>query len=158
MIWHCFWLSPISNESNPREWAVISQVGVILYSVILPPFGGGVTPLWDLSSPARDWTWTWHWKGWVLTTGPGNSFPTLICNVHYSFEPLFNLTAVPHGASGKEPTCQCRKHETQVWFLSQVDTLKEGMAVYSSILAWRIPWTEEPGGPQSIGSQRVRHD
>ena len=33
-----------------------------------------------------------------------------------------------------------------------------GMATNSSILAWRIPWTEEPGGPQSIGSQRVGHD
>ena len=32
------------------------------------------------------------------------------------------------------------------------------MATHSSILAWRIPWTEEPGGPQSMGSQRVRHD
>ena len=37
------------------------------------------------------------------------------------------------------------------------DPLK-GMATYSSILAWEIPWTEEPGGLQSIGSQRVRHD
>ena len=36
--------------------------------------------------------------------------------------------------------------------------LKEGMANHSSILAWEIPWTEEPGGPQSIESQRVRHD
>ena len=36
--------------------------------------------------------------------------------------------------------------------------LKEGMAPHSSILAWRIPWTEEPGGLQSTGSQRVRHD
>ena len=35
---------------------------------------------------------------------------------------------------------------------------KEGMATHSSILAWRIPWTEEPGGLQSIGSQRVRHN
>ena len=34
----------------------------------------------------------------------------------------------------------------------------EGHATFSSILAWRIPWTEEPGGLQSIGSQRVRHD
>ena len=38
------------------------------------------------------------------------------------------------------------------------DPLEEGMATHTSILAWRIPWTEEPGGPQSIGSQRVRHD
>ena len=36
--------------------------------------------------------------------------------------------------------------------------LEEGMATHSSILAWRIPWTEEPGRLQSIGSQRVRHD
>ena len=36
--------------------------------------------------------------------------------------------------------------------------LEEGMAVHSNILAWRIPWTEEPGGLQSMGSQRVRHD
>ena len=35
---------------------------------------------------------------------------------------------------------------------------EEGMATHSSILAWRIPWTEEPGGLQSIGSQRVGHD
>ena len=38
------------------------------------------------------------------------------------------------------------------------DPLEEVMATNSSILAWRIPWTEEPGGPQSIGSQRVGHD
>ena len=38
------------------------------------------------------------------------------------------------------------------------DSLEEGMATHSSILAWRIPWTEEPGGLGSIGSQRVRHN
>ena len=37
-------------------------------------------------------------------------------------------------------------------------SLEKGMAAHSSILAWRIPWTEEPGGLQSMGSQRVRHD
>ena len=42
--------------------------------------------------------------------------------------------------------------------LGQEDPLEEGMATHSSIPAWRIPWTEEPGGLQSIGSQRVRHD
>ena len=42
--------------------------------------------------------------------------------------------------------------------LGQADPLEEGMAVYSSILAWRIPWTEEPGGLPSLGSHRVRHD
>ena len=43
--------------------------------------------------------------------------------------------------------------ETQALSLGQEDPLDEGMATHSSILAWRIPWTEEPGGLQSIGSQ-----
>ena len=42
--------------------------------------------------------------------------------------------------------------------LGQEVPLKEGMPTHSSILAWRIPWTEEPGGLQSIGSQKVGHD
>ena len=43
--------------------------------------------------------------------------------------------------------------ETQVRSLSQEDPLEDGMTTHSSILAWRIPWTEEPGGLQSMGSQ-----
>ena len=42
--------------------------------------------------------------------------------------------------------------------LGREDPLEEGTAAHSSILTWRIPWTEEPGGLQSMGSQRVRHD
>ena len=48
--------------------------------------------------------------------------------------------------------------ETRVQSLGQEDTLEKEMATHSSILAWRIPWMEEPGGLQSMGSQRVRHD
>ena len=48
--------------------------------------------------------------------------------------------------------------ETQVQSLGWEDSLEEGMAIHSSIPAWRIPWTEEPGGLQSMGSQRVGHD
>ena len=48
--------------------------------------------------------------------------------------------------------------ETQVQSLGQEDPLEEEMATHSSILAWRIPWTEEPGGLQSMGLQRVGHD
>ena len=48
--------------------------------------------------------------------------------------------------------------ETWVRSLSQEDPLEKGMATHCSILAWRIPWTEKPGGLQSMGSQRVRHD
>ena len=48
--------------------------------------------------------------------------------------------------------------ETRVPSLGQKDTLEKGIATHSSILAWRIPRTEEPGGLQSVGSQRVGHD
>ena len=48
--------------------------------------------------------------------------------------------------------------ETWVQSLGQEDPLEKEMATHSSILAWRIPWMEEPGGLQSMGSQRVRHD
>ena len=48
--------------------------------------------------------------------------------------------------------------ETRVQSLGQEDPLEKGMAAHSSILAWKIPWTEEPGGLQSMGLQRVGHD
>ena len=48
--------------------------------------------------------------------------------------------------------------ETWVWPLGREDPLEEGMATHPSILAWRIPWTEEPGELWSVGSQRIRHD
>ena len=48
--------------------------------------------------------------------------------------------------------------ETQVQSLGWEDSLEKEMATHSSTLAWRIPWREEPGGLQSMGSQRVEHD
>ena len=48
--------------------------------------------------------------------------------------------------------------QIEVQSLGQEDPLEEEMLAHSSILAWKIPWTEEPGGLQSMGSQRVRHD
>ena len=48
--------------------------------------------------------------------------------------------------------------ETWVQSLGWEDPPEKGMATHSSVLAWRIPWTEEPGGLQSMGLQRVRHD
>ena len=47
--------------------------------------------------------------------------------------------------------------ETQVQCLGWEDPLEKGMATHSSILAWRVPWTEDPGELQSMGSQRVEH-
>ena len=48
--------------------------------------------------------------------------------------------------------------ETRVKALGQEDTLEKKMTTHYSILAWKIPWMEKPGGQQSMGSQRVRHD
>ena len=48
--------------------------------------------------------------------------------------------------------------ESQVWPLGREDPLEKGMVTHSRILAWRIPWTEEPGGLQSMGSQQVGPD
>ena len=53
---------------------------------------------------------------------------------------------------------QTAMQETWVWFMGWEDPLEKGMATHSSILAWRIPWTEEPGRLQSMGLQRVRHN
>ena len=50
------------------------------------------------------------------------------------------------------------KQETQVQSLDEKDPLEKEMAVHSSILTWEIPWTEEPGGLQSVGLHRVGHD
>ena len=51
-----------------------------------------------------------------------------------------------------------KMQETRIQSLSRDDPLEEGMATHSSILAWEIPWTEEPGWLQSMGLQRVGHD
>ena len=57
----------------------------------------------------------------------------------------------------KNPPEILEMEEMQVQSLGRENPLKEGMATHSSILMWRIPLTEEPGGLQSLGSQRVRH-
>ena len=59
------------------------------------------------------------------------------------------------GGSIKNPPAM---HETQVQSLGREDLLEKEMATHSSILAWKIPWTEEPGRLQSMESQRVGHN
>ena len=59
----------------------------------------------------------------------------------------------PGSASGEEPACRRRRYKRH-----RFNPLEEGLAIHSSILAWRIPWTEEPGRLQSMGSQRVGHN
>ena len=65
------------------------------------------------------------------------------------------IRGFPGGSAVKNPPAM---QETWVQSLGQEDPLEEEMATQSSILAWEISWTEEPGRLQFIGSQRVRHD
>ena len=60
----------------------------------------------------------------------------------------------PGGSDGSLPTMQ----KTWILSLGQEDPAEKGMAAHSSILAWRIPGTKEPDGPQPMGSQRLRHN
>ena len=61
----------------------------------------------------------------------------------------------PGGSVGKESACNAGDSGL---ILGQEDSLEKEMVTHSSILAWEIPWTEEPGRLQSLGLQRVRHD
>ena len=62
----------------------------------------------------------------------------------------------PGGSDSQESACSAG--DPGVRSLGGEDPLEEGMVTHSSVLAWRIPWIEEPGGLQSMGSQRVGHD
>ena len=77
----------------------------------------------------------------------------ILGSIHWRLEPSQGF---PCGSDGKESAHSAV--DQGVWSLSWEDPVEEGIATHSSILAWRIPWTEEPGRLQSMGLQRVRHD
>ena len=71
------------------------------------------------------------------------------------FPPVFCVWGFPSGSDGKASACNVG----DPGLIPGLGTsLEEEMATHSSTFAWRIPWMEEPGGPQSMGSQRVGHD
>ena len=65
------------------------------------------------------------------------------------------ILGFPSGSVVKNPPAM---QKTQAQSLGREDLLEEGMAIHSMEREWRIPWTEKPGGLQSLGSQRVRHN
>ena len=111
---------------------------------------------------------------WLSKT-PVLSFPRLPCQFltlpHASFHPAGSVTCIPwdihlvHLSLSFLPSLVAQMErvclpmqETQDPSLVREDPLEKGTATHSSTLAWRIPWTEEPGGLQPVGSQRLRHD
>ena len=82
-----------------------------------------------------------------------NGFPLSPCLFSFIIFPL-SFWSFPGGSDGKESAW----NQIRVWSLGGEDPLENEMASHCSILAWRMPWTEEPGGLQSMGSQRVRHN
>ena len=83
--------------------------------------------------------------------GPLMEMPSLFFSLANTY---FSLASFVTQMVKNLPTMQ----ETRVWSLGQEDLLEKGMATHSSIIAWKIPWREELGGLQSMGSQRVRHN
>ena len=84
-------------------------------------------------------------SSWFCEHMRAEAFPMFLCSQHLP------LPCFPGGSDSKESACNVGK-------LGQEDPLEKGMGTHSSILAWRIPWIEEPGRVQSLGSQRVRYD
>ena len=97
-------------------------------------------------------------SGYLNTQGSSNhrAFALAILNAWKTFSFFFwQRICFPGGSHSKESACHAGNSGS---IPSWDDILEKGMATYFSILAWRIPWTEEPGRLQSMGSQRVRHD
>ena len=93
----------------------------------------------------------------VLLSLPGSSwlFQSNEVNFQIKSRPM-DIVGFSGGSDGKESPYIMQ--ETRVWSLGCKDPLEKGTATHSSILAWRIPWTEELGGLESMGLQRVEHD
>ena len=89
---------------------------------------------------------------WGLFFPPEDDDPTMIWSC------LEIFWGFPGGSVAKNQCAMQELQDMQVQSLGWEDPLEESMEIHSSILAWRIPWTEEPSGLQSIGSQRVRHN
>ena len=120
--------------------------------------GNGNTPSVLAWNPKDGRAW------WVAVYGVAQSWTRLKrlssrSSSKHALNIMFYHQGFPGGASDKEPDYQCRRQQVMwVGSLCQEDPLEEGMATHSSILAWKIPWTEKPGRLLSMGSQRVGRD
>ena len=94
-------------------------------------------------------------NGAAMNIGVHVSFSIMVFSGYMPSSGIVRIVHFPGGLGGKESACSSGDSSL---IPGWEDLLEKGMATHSSILAWRIPWTEEPGGLQSMGSQRVRPD
>ena len=87
-----------------------------------------------------------------------NSEEKVLATADLYLSKISTVAGFPGGSAVKNLPAVQESQETQVWSLGQEDSLQEDMATHSSIRAKKIPWTEEPGGLQCMGSQSVRHN
>ena len=109
-----------------------------------------------------------HWVSvWVLEKGTTDPYICLktwdLIHSDWSAAPLSSIwfprvLDFPGGSAEKKSPARQEPQEMWVWSLGWEDPLEEDMATHSGIPAWRIPWTEEPGGLPSTGSERIGHD
>ena len=130
---------------------------------MLPVFKGIITPIQiPITTTRGSHHFLFYLTCLILSEKHLNFLQTISTFRNVTYEEIRQLpfTFIPviwH--SGKETSCQSRKlKEKWVQSLGQEGPLEEEMAAHSSILAWRIPWTQEPGGLQSMWSQRVGHN
>ena len=114
---------------------------------------------WDswMASPTP-WTWVWVNSGsWWGTGRPGMLWCMGSQRVGHEWAAELNWME-QMAQQVKNPPAMQETQEMQVGSLARENPLEEGMAIHCSTLAWRIPWTEEPGRQQSTGSQRIGHN
>ena len=91
------------------------------------------------------------WVPWDFDSK--HSSGAILSFIHINYNLVGTIAGLPRWSTGKESTCRCRRGRRDGRSVGQEDSLEEEMATHSSTLAWRIPWTEEPDGLQSIASQ-----
>ena len=175
---HCGWMGVPGPEIS-RVPTLAACVGGEKLTSVDGLWGGWRSSSWEAES-ASLWAWD-QWTlsqcsrvslggGCLLMTRKRETFPlkrfrslwSLWQSLSYPFQQGTKIpskqgprSGLPWWLSGKESTHQCKRRGfNPCWG----DPLEKEMATHSSVLAWRIPWTEEPGWLQSMGSQRVRHN
>ena len=137
----------LQTSFNKRHQLPISDVFQLLWKIICPEI---------LTPPSGEWLQLIGTEvGLWPILGYFESHPSM---VHWNWKKNKSVSCFPGGSVVKKPPAMQKTQETQIWSLGREDPLEEAMESHSCILAWRIPWTEEPGGLQSMESQRTGHN